>query len=339
MGAEQFNTALAAVEDKYDSDIFVYSAPIDNDGFSALTEAVTQKKNSSTRPHCLMILTTTGGLANSAYQIARLLQQTYGSFTIFTPRYCKSAGTIIALGAHCILMDVFSELGPLDVQLLDRDEIGNRKSGLLTRSAFESLSNEVFDLFSKNMLGIKKASRGMISFKLAADISWRMTAELMAPIFGQLNPDIIGSDYRDLRIAKLYGDRLANVSGNPKPDTVRQLVEDYPAHDFIIDKDEASKLFRRIEEPTAELYAFVSLISHVSYQQASPGIVMACEPFKIDADAEGNDDENPIQDPDERAAEMAEGGQGDRGGDQRDALPDEENNDQAGDHAQNAGEG
>jgi hypothetical protein len=171
------------------------------------------------------------------------------------------------------------------------------------------------------MMGIKGASSGVISFKLAAEISWRMTAKLMAPIFGQLNPDIIGSDHRDLMVARMYGDRLAKISKNPKPDTVRQLVEGYPSHDFIIDKEEAATLFNCIEEPSAELYAFVGLISHVSYQQASPGIIMAMEPFNIEAGAEDKDHENANQDADEgtASAPVAEGGQGDSGGSEGDA--------------------
>ena len=37
--------------------------------------------------------------------------------------HCKSAGTLLALGADEIIMSNLSELGPLDIQLPDRDYI------------------------------------------------------------------------------------------------------------------------------------------------------------------------------------------------------------------------
>ncbi|MGF6255281.1 SDH family Clp fold serine proteinase [Ensifer sp. LBL] len=291
MSPEEFRAAVKAVEEKYDANVFLYSAGIDSSGFGKLVSEVAQRKNEAPRRRGLLILTTNGGLANSAYQIARLMLQTYEEFILFTPSYCKSAGTLIALGAHRLIMDIFSELGPLDVQLLDKDEIGARKSGLLTRSAFEALSNEAFELFSKTMLGIKASSQNLISFKLAADISWRLTGELMSPIFSQMNPDVIGSDYRDLQIATEYGIRLARASKNPKSDTVRRLVSDYPSHDFIIDREEAGTLFDKVDPPTEELYDLVKLISGVTYRQASPGIIMACS----SEEDSGDDDQQRAQ--------------------------------------------
>lgn len=275
VSGDDLKKSVKIVEEKYDADIYIFSAPIQNFGFGKLVEAISTR--GKIRPNGLLILTTSGGSANSAYQIARLMQQTYpNGFILFTPSFCKSAGTLIALGANRLIMDVFSELGPLDVQLLDRDEIGARKSGLLTRSAFEALSQEAFDLFSLTMLRIKASSRNTISFKLAADISWRLTAEVMSPIFSQMSPDVIGSDFRDLRVATEYGNRLASASGNPLGDTVERLVSDYPAHDFIIDRDEASSLFKKVDPPCKELYGLIQLISTVTHRQASPGIVIAC---------------------------------------------------------------
>ena len=306
------------MESKHDANIYLYSAGIDNWGFGQLAEAVAKKKISEPRPRGLLILTTNGGSANSAYQIARLMHQTYEEFILFTPSYCKSAGTLIALGAHRLIMDGFSELGPLDVQLLDRDEIGARKSGLLTRSAFEALSNEAFDLFSKTMMSIKVSSSNLISFKLAADIAWRLTGELLSPIFSQMNPDVIGSDYRDLQVATEYGGRLAKVSKNPKADTVRRLVSDYPSHDFIIDREEAATLFKKVDPPSEELYDLVQLISAVTYRQASPGIVTACSSEEDAGDDEKEAETNVAGNSEPTISKVAEGGNSDR---QRDKKP------------------
>lgn len=317
MSADKIRAAVKAVEDKYDANVFIYSAPIDNAGFGRLVKAVTQQKSLDPRQNGLLILTTNGGLANSAYKIARLMQQTYGEFILFTPSVCKSAGTLIALGANRIVMDVFSELGPLDVQLLDRDEIGARKSGLLTRSAFEALSEEAFQLFSRTMFNIKVSSQNLISFKLASDISWRLTGELLSPVFGQMNPDVIGSDFRDLQVATEYGNRLAKSSGNPKSDTVRKLVSDYPSHDFIIDREEAEDLFENVDSPSEELYDLLQLLSGVTYRQASPPIVTACSSKEDSEDEQKEEGQNATDDTPPASPPVAESGNSDRKRDRR----------------------
>jgi hypothetical protein len=300
-----FNAALEAAEKSYDADIYLYNAPIGDNGFSELTRAVKNKQPTSGRQNCVLILVTFGGLANSAYQIARLLATTYTKFYVFAPSVCKSAGTIVTLGAHELIMDVFSELGPLDVQLLDKDEIGSRKSGLLTRSAFQALAQESFDLFSHHMMSIKMASGGLVSFKLAAEISSRMTAELMSPVFAQLNPEVIGSDFRDLSVATEYGQRLAASSKNPKPDAVHRLVSGYPSHDFIIDRDEAEGLFYRVSDPSAEMYQLIGCISHLTHKPSQNGFVESIDIIPIPTTAAPTDgDENdtdsqvePVQEP------------------------------------------
>lgn len=286
MDFKKYNEALVAAEEKHDCHIFIYSAPVNEKSYADVASAIKEKQNIKKSDNCIVILTTTGGLANSAYKISRLFQQSYKSFIVYPPRYCKSAGTIIALGAHSLIMDEFSELGPLDVQILDKDEIGGRKSGLLTRSAFESLSKEALDLFSNTMIGIKARSQNMVSFKLASEIAWKMTAEMMSPIFSQLNPEVIGSDFRDLSVAVQYGERLARNSKNAKALTVHKLVTDYPSHDFIIDKDEARSLFNRIDDPSKEMYNLIAQIARIVYHQASPGVVMGCTQIELSAEEE-----------------------------------------------------
>lgn len=315
MDIDAFNSAVLAVEDAYDADIFLYNAPIGDEGFSNLANSVACRRPAGGRKNCMLILVTLGGLANSAYQIARLLQVSYDKFYLFAPSVCKSAGTIVALGAHELVMDVFSELGPLDVQLLDKDEIGSRKSGLLTRSAFEALAKESFDLFSHHMLNIKIASGGLVSFKLAAELSARMTSDLMAPVFSQLNPDVIGSDYRDLAVAMEYGERLAQRSDNLHSHAIQRLISGYPSHDFIIDRDEANTLFRHVKEPSAELYDLVGHIAQYTHRPSTTGIVTNIEEIKPDNDSDsvGDSDGQDSQE-DGTPNEVDEGGSTDRKG-------------------------
>ena len=268
----ELNAAADIVAAERNCDVFFYSGPIGNTSFGRIASKIAEHKQCN---NALLILTTNGGSANAAYQTARLFQKTYKQFVLFAPSYCKSAGTIIALGAHRLIMDPFSELGPLDVQLFKTDEINTRKSGLLSRSSFESLAEASFELFEQFMLGIKRRSDDLISFRLASEVSAQIASTLMAPVYSQISPDVVGSDYRDLNVALQYGIRLARVSRNAPITSVMHLVQHYPSHDFIIDDEEAEDLFNYVDSPSENLYALMSVIGSPAYDESQSAVVYA----------------------------------------------------------------
>jgi len=283
-----------AAADVHDADIYLYSGPIDDRGFGRLAGAVTQA-SAGTRDRAILILVTNGGLANSAYQIARFMQKMYPEFWVYCPRRCKSAGTLVALGAHRLIMDSFSELGPLDVQLLKEDEIGARKSGLLARATFDALSEQAFSLYERLMISIKVKSKSLVSFKLASQLSADMTSNLLAQVYGQISPDIVGNEKRDLDVAVHYGRRLGRESRNIKPHTVDHLVGCYPSHDFIIDDDEARQWFNNVDVPSEEMYTLLAELGPVGLNEASEPFVLplTADAFYSDDDDEEDDDDRP----------------------------------------------
>ncbi|MBP1873569.1 hypothetical protein J2Z19_003284 [Ensifer adhaerens] len=281
---DSFLQAIKDVAEAYDADIYVYSGNIDHAGWGKVVEAFSRHG----RPNALVILTTNGGLANSAYKISRFFQSQYDRFIIFIPSVCKSAGTLIAIGAHELLMSTFSELGPLDVQLYERDEIGARKSGLLSHSAFDALKEETFALYEHFMLSIKQRSADNISFPIASEVAGDMASKVMSPIFQQISPSILGSDYRDLRVAIEYGNRLAFHSENISPVAVKFLTEQYPSHDFIIDKQEAESLFVDVEGPKPELWGLIKHLKDFVFVPHEPTAV-----FNLNTFLEVVDDEQP----------------------------------------------
>ena len=106
------------------------------------------------RRNVLLILATFGGDAHAAYRIARSFQKfhktiqgpnnqpTGNRFTVFLPSVCKSAGTILTLGADAVILSDMAEMGPIDVQLRKPDEVGERTSGLTPIQALESLEHQ-----------------------------------------------------------------------------------------------------------------------------------------------------------------------------------------------------
>lgn len=245
-----------ASSDPFDNyDILIANGMVDDRLFSDLLGCSLKNKKHAKVVLCLV---TYGGQANAGYRIGRFLQQVYDEVVIFVPSYCKSAGTLVATAGNRLVMSVFGEIGPLDVQLVERDELGERKSGLTIRSALEDLKGHSFDVFQHFMLEIKQNSGNTISFKLAAELAAGITTGLMDPVYQQIHPDVLGKDFRDLSVATKYGDRLNKKFNNLKPNALKRLVHDYPSHDFVIDAEEAKELFDRVESPSPRLYALTT---------------------------------------------------------------------------------
>ncbi len=266
--------AANAVAESLDAMVFIYSGLMDHEGYGRLVKTMETSHEQSQRSNAVLFLTTSGGSADESYRVARLMQALTGKFYLCVPSKCKSAGTLIALGASEIYMPLGSELGPLDVQLRRRDEIGQQQSGMVVRTALNGLANEVLTVFERVMLGITLRSNQTISFDVASRIASTISTGVMAPVYAQIDPQSLGNDLRDLAVATEYGNRLVEYGGNATEETVRQLVEGYPAHGFIIDCAEAKKLFKIVKEPTEEMNDLMSALAGIVYVVQSPQIIL-----------------------------------------------------------------
>ena len=117
---------------------------------------------------------------------------------------------------------------------------------MVVRTALDGLGTETFKVFKRAMYSIMWDSKGTIGFDVASRVAATIATGVMAPVYQQIDPESLGNDLRDLSIATAYGERLAGHGGNATAKTVRYLVEDYPTHDFIIDREEAQSLFTRL---------------------------------------------------------------------------------------------
>jgi len=115
------------------------------------------------------------------------------------------------------------------------------------------LNERVESLFTHLMVSIKAGSKGLVRFKLASDLSAKMTRGLFAPIYSKITPEGLGEDYQELMVAYEYGTRLARLGGNISDAAVKRLVNEYPSHDFVIDSLEARSLFHKIGDPTSDM--------------------------------------------------------------------------------------
>lgn len=231
------------------------------------------ENSSDIRPNAVLILTTNGGIADSAYKIARLLQKSHENLFLFIPSFCKSAGTLIALGASELYLTELSELGPLDVQLFQQDELFKSRSGLVVRTAFEGLAEEAFKLYEHIMIGIKTKSGSIVSFETASRIASNITTDMMGKVYSQINPEILGSDLRNLHIATEYGHRLAIRGMNVREGAIQALISGYPSHEFVIDDAECEKLFHRVRRPSPTLDGLMMRLGEIVYYEQQTHVV------------------------------------------------------------------
>ena len=73
-----------------------------------------------------LLLHTSGGSIDDAEKLIRMVRSKVGQaeFHIVVPEFAKSAGTLMVLGADCVVMSDMSELGPIDPQMRFADSNG-----------------------------------------------------------------------------------------------------------------------------------------------------------------------------------------------------------------------
>ena len=232
-----------------DSDVLLYNGLIKRPMDEYLIEECRNKKK---RSGIFVILVTTGGDAHAAYRMARAFQREYERYVFCVSGYCKSAGTLLALGAHELVIDDHGELGPLDIQMRKKDEIWEQQSGLTIMDTLRSLHEKAFNAFEDFFLDLQIKSGGSLTASTAGKIATDLAAGLFSPIYGQVDPLHIGEAGRGMGIAGRYGERLLDIGGNVKDGALLSILSEYPAHGFVIDREEAMTLFAKVREPTDE---------------------------------------------------------------------------------------
>lgn len=234
------------VAEDLDADVILLNGPLG--GFLDIDVIAVCRKRQR-RKNVLLLLITGGGSADIAYRITRCFQEKYERLILYVCGFCKSAGTFIAVGAHELIFSDHGQLGPIDIQMYPKDELMRTRSGLTVMSALAALHDKAFQAFEKYFLDMQTKSGGTITVKTSAQIATNLTTGLFAPIYGQIDPMHVGEAARSMLIAQRYGERLLGVGKNSNAEALRFLSSDYPSHGFVIDREEATRLFKQVREP------------------------------------------------------------------------------------------
>jgi hypothetical protein len=255
-----------------DTDILMFNAPIEPARARRMIRLLSKR---ACRPNVLMILVTNGGDPDAAYRISRCIQNHYKKFTVCVSGVCKSAGTLLLLGAHELAFSEQGEMGPLDIQMAKKDELWESESGLTVMTALTAVYENAQDAFEHFLITLTTRSAGRITVRTASEIAAKLTDALYSPISQQIDPIHMGEVKRSMAIAKEYGGRLSKKSDICEEDTLETLISSYPSHTFVIDREEAKGLFKagRVRECTVDEVLLLENLEHFSVVPYSAGWV------------------------------------------------------------------
>ena len=182
-------------------DYYTYIGEINDTGYDLVYDAINSNSNDGGNIAFLTLITN-GGSANAAYKIARAFQSNFAEFIVHVPTRCKSAGTIIAIGSNHLVIGDSGELGPLDVQLENEENLYSRSSGLDTSTSLKVLAEKMSSTFQQVISGT--SLYGRIGTRAAAELATRMATELVTPISQQIDPGKLGQESRALDTARMY---------------------------------------------------------------------------------------------------------------------------------------
>ena len=227
------------------TDKILYNAELARGLDLEFIELVDSNKNSE---NAVLILVTNGGDADAAYKVGRYLQETYESLAVLLSGLCKSAGTLVAIAGEELIFTPYGELGPLDVQVKKEDKLGVQESGLNISEAFNAMEERARDTYHNLIVEILSASNGVVSIRTAMSAASDMVSSLYGPIFRRFDPEEVGSRSRAMRIGEEYAHRLNVKWGNLKSESIELLSRSYPSHGFVIDFDEAQRMFENVRQ-------------------------------------------------------------------------------------------
>lgn len=83
------------------------------------------------------ILDSPGGDGETALRLVRSVQARCDKLSVIVPDQAKSAGTLLVMGAHCILMGPTSDLGPVDPQF----QVGDSRNLVAAKDIIAAVDN------------------------------------------------------------------------------------------------------------------------------------------------------------------------------------------------------
>lgn len=221
-----------------------------------IIRTIDQLKGSGTnRPRVeklYLMINSPGGYVHSSYKIAKALRTTFKEIKVFVPHVAASGGTLMALIGNAIVMGKMSNLTPIDVQVVYKNQ---SVSAYSMTTAFSRLTN-FFQTTTED----------------EAPYPWKAMTD-------KLDPVLLEHWGGSLTEMISYAQELLKLA-DYKPDIIRKitdaLVLPTGTHEFVIDIDRASRLEIKLSssaQETQDLQVMEAWLSEYMLKAADKHII------------------------------------------------------------------
>lgn len=214
-----------------------------------------QKQDAERRINVL--LDSTGGSLDSAFKVVRYLTWYARELVIYIPGQAKSASTLLALGAQCIYLSPFGELGPLDAQIPDPRNPTRFVSALDCYQSVDYVRKFGVETMSQALTRLGDDARSQIAFVDLLDAASTFGIGAIQPMLKGVRALDFGAWGRSLQIGEKYAQQVLSYNdgilqnkgsqdlevrsprGGKEPDHATgissRLVYDFPHHKYFMD--------------------------------------------------------------------------------------------------------
>ena len=205
-----------------------------------------------------VVLDTYGGSLDSAFKTVLFLSRFAEKIRVFVPRRAKSAGALIAIGAHELYMSPFAELGPLDTQIVDPRNPTELVSALDCYQSVDYVRAFGLTTLHRALVALAKEMRTGIPLSELVNTAEHLSTGSITPMLAQVKALDFGGWGRTLKIGELYAKSLLTRVGYTSAEAGQiayQLVYGYTHHPFPIDLNEAARVGLRPRHMDEQEYA------------------------------------------------------------------------------------
>lgn len=223
-------------------------------------------------PKLSLILDTNGGHTSTAWRIINLLKSFGDEIEVIVANKAMSAGTLMALGAHSIVMTKQAALGPIDPSLTNHALSPKAVPPAVPQPQMVPVSAEA-------VRGYLDEAKKYVSDPTALASVWTHLAN-------EIHPLVLGELFRlGGQIRAMAKDLLAiQVSDVAKQDKIINLLcSDSGSHDYTINRRYAKDIGLNVEKCSASLYPILTEMSKSYHHE-----LQTIEPFSPQKILAGN---------------------------------------------------
>lgn len=224
-----------------------------------------------------VVLDTYGGSLDSAFKTVLFLSRFAEKIRIFVPRRAKSAGTLIAIGAHELYMSAFAELGPLDTQIVDPRNPTELVSALDCYQSVDYVRAFGLTTLRRTLVALAKEMQTGIPLSELVNTAEHLSTGSITSMLAQIKALDFGGWGRTLKIGELYAKSLLTRVGYTPAEAGRiayQLVYGYTHHPFPIDLNEATRIGLRPQQMDRQEHTVAAeLLAHCAGDDLFIGFV------------------------------------------------------------------